>query len=108
VEAGVDKCRHGGGPAFIEAVTYRFEGHYGGDPQWTYRSREEVARWRAKCPLVRLRSRLIDSGVSEDRLRAIDEQVSQDLYSDEAWALEQPFPTVEQATSHVMIPLNQD
>jgi hypothetical protein len=40
-------------------------------------------------------------------LDALDEQLVRDLEADQAWALEQPFPTVEQATDHVLIPLQQ-
>lgn len=105
VEEGVARCRAGDGPAFIEAVTYRFRGHYGGDPEYTYRTREEVAAWREKCPLLWTRNRLLREGLDESLLIALEREVEEQLAADQAWALEQPFPTVEQATDHVMIPL---
>src|SRR5882672_2794849 len=37
----VDSCRRGGGPRLLEAETYRWQGHYEGDPQ-TYKSAEEA------------------------------------------------------------------
>ena len=40
----VDRARGGGGPAFIEAKTYRVEGHMTGAAK-KYRSPEEVAAW---------------------------------------------------------------
>ncbi|MBM3475693.1 MAG: thiamine pyrophosphate-dependent dehydrogenase E1 component subunit alpha, partial [Armatimonadetes bacterium] len=33
----IGRCRGGDGPALIEFETYRFRGHYGGDPEHTYR-----------------------------------------------------------------------
>lgn len=102
---GVAKCRGGSGPVFIEAITYRLLGHYGGDPQWTYRTKEEVDSWRVKCPIARARTELLNMGMEEEHLISAEASVITQLKVDLAWALEQPFPTVEQATDHVMIPL---
>lgn len=38
----VEKARGGGGATFLECLTYRWDGHFGGDPGTTYRSREEI------------------------------------------------------------------
>jgi TPP-dependent pyruvate/acetoin dehydrogenase alpha subunit len=103
-EEGVARCRAGDGPGFIEALTYRTRGHYGGDPEHTYRSREEVEEWRRKCPILRLRARLTEAGVAEADLDAIAAEVTAEMEADQAWALEQPFPTLEQATADVWIP----
>jgi acetoin:2,6-dichlorophenolindophenol oxidoreductase subunit alpha len=56
----------GGGPTFIEARTYRYEGHNVGDVQ-NYREKQEVAEWRAeRDPIERFRRRLIDEGVIDE------------------------------------------
>ena len=47
----VDGIRTGGGPVIVEADTYRWHGHYEGDPQH-YRTAEERAEGEAKDPLV--------------------------------------------------------
>ena len=106
-EEGVAQCRGGGRPVFIEAITYRTRGHYGGDPEHTYRTKEEVAEWEAKCPLLRFRKRLAEEGIEDSVIAAVEEEVSRQLEADQAQALEQPFPTVEQVTDHVLIPLSQ-
>lgn len=98
-------ARSGDGPAFIEAVTYRFRGHYIGDPEHTYRTKDEVASWRQKCPLKRTKKRLQDMGHEESELDAMEQEVIGRLKADETWALEQPFPTVDEVTEHVMLPL---
>jgi TPP-dependent pyruvate/acetoin dehydrogenase alpha subunit len=104
-EKAVAQTRTGIGPVYIEAVTYRFRGHYGGDPEQTYRTKEEVESWKKKGPLTRVRAQLLKKNVSEAALAGLEQEVVQQLESDLEWALKQPFPTVEQATDHVMIPL---
>jgi hypothetical protein len=47
-------------------------------------------------------------GVAESAFEAMEREIVAGLEEDQAWALEQPFPTVEQATDHVMIPLGQE
>ncbi|MHB8481804.1 MAG: pyruvate dehydrogenase (acetyl-transferring) E1 component subunit alpha [Nitrospiria bacterium] len=51
----LEKARTGGGPAFIEAVTYRLGDHTTADDASRYRSIEEVKEWGKKDPLLRLR-----------------------------------------------------
>jgi len=43
----INKARNGHGPSLIECKTYRYRGHFEGDPQ-EYRSREELELWRKK------------------------------------------------------------
>ena len=105
---GIQQCRADKGPVFIEAITYRTRGHYGGDPEHTYRTKEEVESWKQKCPVLRFRNKLRDQGISENILGEIDRDVQRQLTADQQWALEQRFPTLEEATSHVMIPLGQE
>lgn len=100
----IAQCRAGDGPALIEALTYRIRGHYVGDPEDTYRTRDEVEQWKARCPLKRCRSRLHDMGVGEAEFDDMDSQIARELEADRAWALEQPFPTIEQAVDHVLVP----
>ena len=52
----VERARNGGGPALIEAHTYRMESHTNADDSTRYRSSAEVAEWVPKDPLLRLKS----------------------------------------------------
>jgi len=101
----VEAARSGQGPQFIEAVTYRFGAHYGGDPQYTYRTKEEIAAWREKDPIKRFKVDLLNDGITDSELSELEKDVERQLEEDKAWALTQPFPTLEEATDHVMIPL---
>jgi acetoin:2,6-dichlorophenolindophenol oxidoreductase subunit alpha len=58
------RARSGGGPALIEALTYRHFGHSRTDPA-KYRPAEEVAAWMARDPLKLARRQLSAAGVPE-------------------------------------------
>jgi TPP-dependent pyruvate/acetoin dehydrogenase alpha subunit len=57
--------REGGGPAFLELRTYRFRAHSMYDPD-RYRSKDEIAEWRERDPIVVLQRRLRDDGLLTD------------------------------------------
>lgn len=105
-QTAADWVRLGKGPYLLEALTYRFKGHYGGDPEHTYRTHEEVEQWRQKDPLPRLKAYLVRSGVEAGVLTALEKEIFAALEIDQAWALAQPFLSIEEATDHVMIPLD--
>jgi len=63
VAEALDTARGGGGPALIEAITYRLSDHTTADDASRYRSADEVKQaWLAE-PLVRLRTYLTRQGV---------------------------------------------
>ena len=50
----VDRARAGRGPTFIEAITYRMEGHSTSDDPTRYRSEQDLERWAELDPLIRM------------------------------------------------------
>jgi 2-oxoisovalerate dehydrogenase E1 component alpha subunit len=58
VREGVQRATDGGGPTFIELMTYRLGGHSTSDDPRIYRSQEEVDSWRKADPLLRLRKHI--------------------------------------------------
>src|SRR5712691_9492045 len=67
----VADCRAGNGPVLLEALTYRWQGHYEGDPQ-AYKPGEEAAAWRERDPLLIARARIEALGLATaDELEAI-------------------------------------
>jgi TPP-dependent pyruvate/acetoin dehydrogenase alpha subunit len=74
VAVAVARARAGDGPTLIEAVTYRWFGHYAGD-RAAYRDDAEVERWRATDPLVRARAALGDA-VAAPLDAAVEEEIS--------------------------------
>ena len=69
-----DKARAGDGPSLIEAKTYRHSGHSRADPA-TYRPEGELEKWLERDPLKIYRKRLIDFGVKESKVVAIEKAV---------------------------------
>jgi TPP-dependent pyruvate/acetoin dehydrogenase alpha subunit len=90
-QRAVKHARSGGGPMFVEAITYRFVGHSRSDPG-KYRKPGELERWRERDPLVVLRTRLEAEGVAPATIDEIDASVQDELTRAEALGLTQPFP----------------
>ena len=59
----LDKARSGGGPTFVECLTYRMADHTTADDAGRYRSAEEVAIWRARDPILRLERFMAQRGL---------------------------------------------
>jgi 2-oxoisovalerate dehydrogenase E1 component len=74
----VEGIRAGAGPAIVEATTYRWHGHYEGDPQ-RYRSPEELREWETRDPIVVHASRLRATGIGDDEIKALESSVSAQL-----------------------------
>ncbi|MEL7473894.1 MAG: pyruvate dehydrogenase (acetyl-transferring) E1 component subunit alpha [Planctomycetota bacterium] len=71
----LDRAREGGGPTFIEAVTYRLGDHTTADDARRYRDQDEVDSWIEKDPIIRTRKYLESKDLwSEDRQRAIEDK----------------------------------
>jgi TPP-dependent pyruvate/acetoin dehydrogenase alpha subunit len=88
----VDRARAGGGPSFIEALTYRFVGHSRSDPG-AYRKPGELDEWRRRDPLLLARGALVESFEgAEAELDAIDADVDARLAEIVERGLAAPYP----------------
>lgn len=75
----VARARRGEGPTLIVAETYRYEGHYYGDPQ-VYRTKDEIEEWRKKDPLLLARAWIVGERLAtEADLDAIDRAVDEEI-----------------------------
>jgi pyruvate dehydrogenase E1 component alpha subunit/2-oxoisovalerate dehydrogenase E1 component alpha subunit len=86
MHAALERARSGGGPTFIEAVTYRMGPHSTSDDPSRYRSQDEVDSWAAKDPLLRLRRHLVHLGVVSD---AGDAELEAELTAEIAAAVDE-------------------
>ena len=84
MRGAVSAARAGLGPVIVEAATYRWHGHYEGDPQ-RYRSEEELREWQQRDPLLLHRRVLGDAGVDDAEIVALEKTVASEL--DDAVAL---------------------
>jgi len=97
----VERARAGEGPTLIEATTFRFHGHVFGDAG-KYIPKEELEAAIAADPYPRFRAQLIADGVaSEADLAAIEAGFEADLDEAVEYALNSPFPGIEELTSDV-------
>jgi len=71
-------ARAGHGPVVVEATTYRWHGHYEGDPQ-RYRSPEERSEWEGRDPLLAHERRLRSVGVGDDEITSLETSVADQL-----------------------------
>lgn len=92
--SALDRARSGAGPSLIEAITYRHGGHSRADPA-KYRPADEVAEWLTRDPLPSYRSRLLESGVDEGELAAIEEAARRDVDEATEQAKAGPPPSLD-------------
>lgn len=87
--------RGGAGPALIEAVCYRYQGHSMTDPG-RYRARAEEDLWRKRDPIPRLAKHMLAAEtVTQERLDAMEREVEQIVEEAVAFADESPAPPLE-------------
>ncbi len=70
IKEAADRARAGGGPTFIESVTYRMGPHSSSDDPTRYRSADEVAEWAKKDPIDRFERYLRKAELLDDARRA--------------------------------------
>jgi TPP-dependent pyruvate/acetoin dehydrogenase alpha subunit len=98
-QAVVERLRSGEGSYFLECMTYRWREHVGPhfdhDLKRTYRSREEVEGWMARCPVTRSRERLLKSGIATAaQLDAWQDEMQKKVHTDIDRARAAPWPAV--------------
>jgi 2-oxoisovalerate dehydrogenase E1 component len=74
----VASVRDGHGPILVEAATYRWHGHYEGDPQ-RYRSADELREWQERDPVLVHAARLRTAGIADDVIESLAASVDQEL-----------------------------
>ena len=86
----LDRARRGKGPSLLECKTYRFLGHSRGDPPYgPYRTKEEWESWKDRDPRLTL---LAQSGLSENDVASIDQEVEAMIEGAVRYAEESPLP----------------
>ena len=92
VAEAVARARRGEGPTLVEAKTYRYYGHYVGDPG-LYRSKEEVEAAQARDPIRSFEARLAVTGILDEAgCRAIEAAVRADVEAAVEFGRQSPEP----------------
>jgi pyruvate dehydrogenase E1 component alpha subunit len=97
----IERARQGGGPTLLEAKTYRFLGHFVGDPQ-PYRTKEEVEEWKKRDPIQLFRQRVIaEKKLAAKELDAADAEIAKEIEAAVQFARESPEPELETALQDI-------
>lgn len=97
----VARARAGEGPTLLELKTYRWGGHFQGDP-CKYRTREEEALWQSRDPLRLFREQLLATGsAGEDELAKLEAALAAEITEAIDYALASPDPEPASALERV-------
>ena len=100
-QVAIDRARRGEGPSLIEAICYRFRGHFEGDAEG-YLGAGEKLEWKEKDPINILGDQLKEQGwLSDAEAEAIQAVMSERVSAAELFARESPYPAPEEALEHV-------
>ncbi len=99
----LDKVRKGGGPFFLEVMTYRFQGHSMGDPE-RYRKADEVKKWKEEDPIGIFHKYLVENKkATVKELDEIEARVEDEVQAAVAFAESSPEPTPEMLYNNVYV-----
>ena len=100
----IARARQGEGPTLLECKTYRFAGHYVGDPT-PYRSKEEAEDWiQNRDPLDLFETRVTEAGLLETgELRSVDGEVDTLLREAVEAAEQGPVPDPDDVLTDVYV-----
>jgi pyruvate dehydrogenase E1 component alpha subunit len=94
--------RAGGGPVFLEFMTYRWRGHFEAPGMPDLRPAEELEAWKKKCPILRFERVLLEEGiVTKQTLVEINTGVMQRIEDAVSYAVTSPLPAPEDALEDV-------
>jgi 2-oxoisovalerate dehydrogenase E1 component len=98
----VATIRAGEGPQFVECRTYRTRPHSMFDAE-KYRDKAEVAHWRARSPITRYQSWLLENGlVREAEIETIETEVEAQLRNAVAACEQAPWEPLEDLARHTV------
>ncbi len=101
-ERAFEHIRSGKGPYILEAMTYRYRGHSMSDPA-KYRKDGELDSEKERDPIEKVKAMLMDHGVSEDDLKAIDKEIRAHAKEAADFATESPEPEAHELWTDVLV-----
>ncbi len=99
----LERIRAGGGPYFLEIMTYRFRGHSMGDPE-RYRKQEEVRKWQENDPIGIYHKHLLENKLASlEELDALDDQVDAEVKDAVEFAESSPEPGADELFKDIYV-----
>ena len=97
----VNDVRNGKGPVLVEAKTYRYKGHWEGDPL-LYRTKDEVEEWMKKDPIDRLKKELLKDNILEEAdIAKMKNEITSEIENAIEFARKSPEPLKESALDYI-------
>ena len=98
----IARARLGGGPTLLECRTYRTRPHAEGMRDGGYRSAEEIALWRERCPIKKVEREIIERSLAtQTDLDATDAEIRQIVEDAVKFAEESPWPDTATLADHL-------
>jgi acetoin:2,6-dichlorophenolindophenol oxidoreductase subunit alpha len=100
----VERARKRGGPTLMECKTYRWMGHFLGEPGTGYRTKEEIAEWKKRDPIKLYREKLLTMGTcGEKDLEETNRNVEREIEEAVLFARNSPEPDPEDTLVDIYI-----
>lgn len=97
----IDGVRNGLGPVLVEAKTYRYRGHWEGDPE-VYRSKEDVENWKKKDAIEKLKTMLLkEKFMADTEIEKIEKKVQEEIEKAVDFGRSSPKPDERSALDYV-------
>jgi pyruvate dehydrogenase E1 component alpha subunit len=97
----IDDVRTCKGPVLVEAKTYRFKGHFEGDPQY-YRTKEEINEWIKKDPILILEKKLLSEKLAKpEEIDEIKRKITEKVEKAIDYARKSPEPSIDTAFDYI-------
>ena len=104
MKEAVRRARAGEGPTLIEALTYRYYGHFGADDPRSYRTKEEEDYYRGRDCIDTFKARLLEEELATDQeLESIGKEILVALDDAVKFADDSPWPEPEELLSDVYV-----
>jgi TPP-dependent pyruvate/acetoin dehydrogenase alpha subunit len=104
VGEAVQRARDGKGPSLIQCLTHRWKGHAASDA-CVYRTKEELAAWKEKCPIKQLKEKLFHDGVLDEAAFQEREAKSRAIIAEAVeFGRNSPYPSSEAVNEDLFAP----
>ncbi|MBA3647715.1 MAG: pyruvate dehydrogenase (acetyl-transferring) E1 component subunit alpha [Chitinophagales bacterium] len=92
IAQAAEQARDGGGPSFLEILTYRYKGHSMSDPA-KYRPKEEVEEYKLRDPIETILAAMYEKNVATtSQVEAINNKIAGEIDACVRFAEESPYP----------------
>jgi len=100
----INEVRKTRGPWLVHAKVPLLNHHTSGVRKDFYRTDEDLAKDAIDDPIPKFRKFLIDSGINEDELKAIEKDMGQFINDEFSKAVSAPEPDIQKVTEHIFVP----